>query len=193
MCDSGIVVPRATHYKMGLRNKCSGYEVLHTLIAYALSPSEHRRISGFCFTSAEWSKSLKSVRVCRLILYALASLFILFHYQKSELHCTRRLCLSVFLLSIHSWHERWATSFPGSLILPPPEPSGKVRDPGNEVGALGLSLRTHTDYRLRFQSVCVRRLHVFLMVDILCNQAYVTLCEDQSLKTTFVNMENKWK
>ena len=102
MCESGIVVPRATHYKMGLRNKCSGYEVLHTLIAYALSRSEHRRISGFCFTSAEWSKSLKSVRVCRLILYALASLFILFHYQKSELHCTRRLCLSVFCyLFIH--------------------------------------------------------------------------------------------
>ena len=53
MCESGIAVPRATHYKMGLRNKCSVEEALHTLSAYALLACEYRRISGFCFTSAE--------------------------------------------------------------------------------------------------------------------------------------------
>ena len=44
------------------------------------------------------------------------------------------------------WTTPNATSFPGSLILPPGAPGGKMRDPGNEVVPNELSIGSFGHY-----------------------------------------------
>ena len=73
---------------------------------------------------------------------------------------------AVFASSMHRHHFQFRnalkTSFPVSLILPPPGGNGKMRDPGNEVDALTVprlrltNLRTKTYFRLSLVSAEIR-------------------------------------